>query len=794
MNLFSAVLLAQLADPGRASLPVLTLPQAGVDDPAAYQGYQTRFYRDAAGNTVQIYFEGGGGRLVHLLANADNEAIGLTIRGPAGPAGPAGPLTLRFADSAARVFVGQRFRTLSYRVAAEAPGVALGWFLLGSMRVERDFQYWGRHREPFASKPFSLREMDELLAVLDSLPPALRGRHLALLHAPDAATLRRRLQPVVTVRQTGSAWTARVSQLSLDGRDSLALEVSVDPRSVAAERVGDSLTLRSRRDAPVNFTVSVGTSAPALTPLTRDQIFTPEFLAFLRAARDSAPLLERQVRGVELLSSREKLMAGLPAYATYFGRDMLVSSLMMRPIWHDEMAEFALASVLRKLSPSGQVSHEEALGGQAVRESAAEYARLARAALAARARGDRADTLLERAYTVLRDHRRVRENYHMVDDELQFPVLAARWLIDPDVTAVRKRGFLRDRSDGEPRLDRLMRELALVARMTAAYAAQPVAANLVAFAARDTGWASASWRDSGAGYAGGRFAMDVNAIWAPHALDAIAAILRALPGLGFPLDSLGRALPELADTPLGRWARDSMALRRAADTWWGASRHFVVRLGPDEWHARVRARLAALPDHERTYWAGLPEHSGDPDSLVFLALSLDASGKPIGVMSTDAATGLFLGPRTSDDAGPMFADVARDARMFVLPYPIGLFIHGVGPVVANDAYATPPVWAEFERDRYHGPRVAWGREVNLYLLGVAERIAATRDQTTANEMRAAMSRVMSAVDASGFRSELWSYEVKGGHILPVRYGTGSDVQLWSTTDLAVQFALWRLRR
>jgi hypothetical protein len=29
-------------------------------------------------------------------------------------------------------------------------------------------------------------------------------------------------------------------------------------------------------------------------------------------------------------------------------------------------------------------------------------------------------------------------------------------------------------------------------------------------------------------------------------------------------------------------------------------------------------------------------------------------------------------------------------------------------------------------------------------------------------------------------------------LLPMRYGTASDVQLWSTTDLAVQFALSRL--
>jgi hypothetical protein len=88
----------------------------------------------------------------------------------------------------------------------------------------------------------------------------------------------------------------------------------------------------------------------------------------------------------------------------------------------------------------------------------------------------------------------------------------------------------------------------------------------------------------------------------------------------------------------------------------------------------------------------------------------------------------------------------------------------------------------------------WGREVNLFLLGVANRLAVTRDSSEVAELRAALQRVQAAVDASGFHSELWSYEVQGGQVVPVRYGTGSDVQLWSTTDLAVQFALSRLRR
>src|SRR5688500_19461728 len=67
------------------------------------------------------------------------------------------------------------------------------------------------------------------------------------------------------------------------------------------------------------------------------------------------------------------MMAGLPNYAAYFGRDMMMSALMLEPVSSPAIAEHVIASVLRKLGPAGDVSHEEALGGQAIRENAAEY-------------------------------------------------------------------------------------------------------------------------------------------------------------------------------------------------------------------------------------------------------------------------------------------------------------------------------------------------------------------------------------------------------------------------------------
>jgi hypothetical protein len=809
MHPLAIALLVQVATPAQERLPALEFPDAGLDDTAAYRGYRTRLFRDAAGNTVQIYIDGREGRVVHLWANADNESLGFTVRDARGR-----PVAITWGGAGAEVGISRNARWLEYELAADAPVVHLGAFLLGSMRVERDFQYQGRHREPFGGPRFLLPELDRMLLAIERLEATERRRHLALLGASDPTALRARLHPTITTIRTESRWTARAMQPSLDGRDTLVLQVQADPRVVSATLAGDSVTLRARSGDRVAFTVRIATTAEPLTPLTRDEIFSPDFLTFLEAASatgeasgtgsDSAVIrarwLERQVRGVELLSSREKLMAGLPNYGTYFGRDMLLSALMMRSIWRGEMSEFVVASVLRKLSPSGQVSHEEALGGQAVREAAAEYATLLDQHRRAEDSSDgrAADSLLARARAVLAGHRQVRENYHMIDDEFQLPVLAARWIADPTITDAHKRAFLLDASDGgEPRLTRLLRELALVTRLTAAYVRDPIASNLVAFAARDSAWAATSWRDSNAGYAGGRFAMDVNAIWVPHALESIARILEQLRALGFSTDSLAGAETGMTDSPLASYARDSLAMRRAIEAWRGAERHFVVRLGPAEVRTQVAARLAAMPEAERAYWTRLLERSpADEDALEFLALALDAGGRAIGVANTDPATRLFLGELRGHDPGAAAERLLRDVRLFVRDYPVGLFIDRVGPVVANDAYAPPAVWAAFERDHYHGPKVVWGREVNLFLLGVTQALAEPPAATArhAEVLRAALQQVMAAVEASGFQSELWSYDIRDGRLVPVRYGTGSDVQLWSTTDLAVQFALSRVRR
>jgi hypothetical protein len=189
--------------------------------------------------------------------------------------------------------------------------------------------------------------------------------------------------------------------------------------------------------------------------------------------------------------------------------------------------------------------------------------------------------------------------------------------------------------------------------------------------------------------------------------------------------------------------------------------------------------------------------------MTFLALSLDGAGHPIDVVNTDPATALFLVDLSGRGQAPVDIAPFRNIDPFVRPYPAGLSVDRLGPLVANDAYATPEVWSVFEKDQYHSPRVVWGREVNLITLGLVHQLSLAvdargrpRDPSLTPyvaSLTSSLRRIQTAVDASGLRHfELWSYRIEGGRLQPVRYGTSSDVQLWNTTSLAVQWGLARL--
>ena len=782
--------------------PVLEFPQSGLDNTTTYRGYTTRFFQDTEGNTLQIYIKQNSGRVVNIWADAANESISFSAR----DGDEDQPASLTWDSPSAKLTAEGKMRYVEYSLISKKTTLELGHFVLNTMRLERDFQYFKKHLQPFDAEPFIPKELPELMKNLERLPKGVRARHLRLLKATNLDELRSRLVPQL---ERNSKSRVLVEQITFDGKNHLSLEIHVDSNQATIDASQDKILIRSLRSQPIKLTVKVGTDSPSLTPLRSKDIFNSAFFRFSEHAKSER--LARQVKSMELLSSREKLMAGIPNYATYFGRDMMMSALMLAPVLKPAMLEHVIASVLKKLTPTGEVSHEEGLGGQAIRENTAKYNKLITEYLQFKTDNVSAKKNLADAENLLEKLQRVTENYHMVDDDFQLPALTALYLMSLEIPNTRKREFLRSpisSEDETTRLTLLLWNLDYVANISSSYVENPAPKNLISFRKLDEHrWHSGSWRDSAVGYANGRYAMDINTIWVPKALESIKKIFATLREIGISTDGLQIFDPQMAGTKLREYAQSSAALDQAIKTWSRAVQHFEVRLSAQEVQRRIRAKLDWLSTEERAYWETvIARGDAGKQDIEFLGISLDEKGQPIPVVHTDVATWLFLNNFTEEILrGEMKPeDVLGRLKMFVVPYPVGLFLEGIGPAVANDVYASLGVWENFKRDLYHSPRVIWGREVNLLFLGLAKQILAAYDAEgrikDANlgpyvqELRAILEKTLVAVEASGLKhNELWSYRIERERLVPARYATTTDIQLWNLTDLAVQFMLERLK-
>src|SRR6266704_5276741 len=156
MSLLAFLLVAQTATQDTVR-PYLAFPEPGLDDPAAYEGYATRVYQDASHNAFQVYLKGNTGRVVNLWADAANESVCFTVRDSSGK-----PAELAWGSSGAVVTGPANTRSVSYGLDLPS-SVSIGLFLLGSMRVERDFQYAGRDSLPLGTPAFPQSELSALI-------------------------------------------------------------------------------------------------------------------------------------------------------------------------------------------------------------------------------------------------------------------------------------------------------------------------------------------------------------------------------------------------------------------------------------------------------------------------------------------------------------------------------------------------------------------------------------------------------------------------------------------------------
>ena len=530
----------------------------------------------------------------------------------------------------------------------------------------------------------------------------------------------------ITVAPAVAGSTLSWSRERLDGALSYRLTLEVTHGVLADGRI---------RAAPD------GTIGVRITALTGEEPLTPLAGAELLDAAAGSDVAARNT--LTFLAYREKLLAGSWRFDTYFGRDTLMSVRLLLPALAPTAVEAGLASVLARLSPEGEVAHEEDIGEQAVLDHL-------------KADGSRSAAPVY--------------DYKMIDGDYLLAPVACAWLLHDTRGRSRAAAFLAAAvgAAAGPRVTRgaaLLGNLRFVLGKAAAFAAAPGKANLIGL---KDGYAVGEWRDSGSGLGGGRYPYDVNAVLVPAALTAAAE-----------LEASGLLAPYAT-------AADRALLARAAGfarVWRTAAPALFDVAIPNQ-----TAAAAVFSYATAQKIAALPAIAAlGADALRFHALALDAAGVPVPVMHSDEGFALLFGELDA-------ASVDRAVRALMRPFPAGLMTQ-VGLLVANPAFASPALQAQLNRNAYHGT-VVWSWQQALLAAGLARQLERTDlPAAVRTDLESAQRTLWAAIAAtrSLSNSELWSWSFSERHYHVAPFGSAAAdadeanaAQLWSTVYLAVR--------
>lgn len=490
-------------------------------------------------------------------------------------------------------------------------------------------------------------------------------------------------------------------------------------------------TLRDGRfvagaDGAITLAVTALTGETPLTPVAGDALLNARALADPEARK-----------ALEFLSYREKFLAGSWRFDTYFGRDTLMSVRLLMPALQPQAVETGLRSVLERLSPDGQVAHEEDIGEFAILDH------------------QKKDGTLSAAPVY---------DYKMIDSDYLLGPVAQAWLLDDPRGKARAKAFLAGPLDGAHAGDAMMRNIRYIAAQTAAFVQSPSKQHLLSL---KPGVPVGEWRDSNDGLGGGRYPYDVNAILVPAALQAASALYRS--GLLAPYATAADKIM------LG-------GLAHAAEVWRSkAPALFAVTVDS----AQAKQAISSYAQSLGVPAAPALQAVGDAP-VHFQALSLHADGTPVKVQNSDDGFALLFGQPSARQLDRMAATL-RD------PFPAGLMTP-IGMLVANPAFAPKSEQARFSPRAYHGT-VVWSWQQALAAAGLARQLARSGlPATTRDHLRSAQACLWQAIDAtrSMQNSELWSWRYLHGRYQVAAFGaSGADAdesnaaQLWSTVFLAI---------
>lgn len=488
-----------------------------------------------------------------------------------------------------------------------------------------------------------------------------------------------------------------------------------------------------------------------------------------------------QVSSLSFFSYTEKLLAGGWRFLTYFGRDTLISALLLQPVLSTgsgSAMEAVIGAALERVNRTdGSVCHEETIGDYAT------FVNL-----------QKNITSTAGGFT-----------YPMVDTDYYLPITMDKYF---QSQSRRIKPLLATKA-GAVNVDNknlTWGQLAYISaqkimNITAAFEKNQSVANLIHL---KEGEVVGQWRDSTYGIANARIPFDVNCALAPAALYSISR-LAGMSGV-YPNNSV-----------TSNWA--DVALKRAK-VWESATLKFF------QYNTTLETAQSRLTDYTKknTFYKGptnansLSNYSSAGQIIDYgIAINSTATPDVIPISHTDTGFRHFLLNATDNDQLTTFINASANA--ILRPFPAGLTTP-LGAVVANPALSGQDVLvANFTNSAYHGT-VIWSWQLALMAKGFERQLERCgnssssssttpdfcKDKSVFGALKSAYNRLWDMIDANKeqLQSEVWSWTYNaaknstgGGYkfsplgVLPpppgVAGGTESDVrQLWSLTFLAVQ--------
>ncbi|KAE8376571.1 hypothetical protein BDV26DRAFT_265315 [Aspergillus bertholletiae] len=510
-----------------------------------------------------------------------------------------------------------------------------------------------------------------------------------------------------------------------------------------------------------DYLVSAQIDYPQLTQLPPTEVLAPDAAKLVSQQPD-------QVSALSFLSYSEKIVAGAWRFLTYFGRDSMVSALLLEPVLskgNGSAMEAVIGAVLERINRTdGTACHEETLG-------------------------DYATWLNMKDGVVSND---MVCDYKMIDTDYFLPVLMQRYLVDSKVGRSRRSAFLSTPAGSVDVANKNLTwgQLSTVNAERVMRLAQPFARNHTKenLIHLKEGQVVGQWRDSTYGIGGGRIPFDVNTALVPAALRSIAALTRH------------GVYPNHTD-----WGT---LADQYADIWEDKTLPFFEITIP-------QAKAQSLVQSYANKTSIPSRHDQITSNVTFYALALDGNShqSKVRVLHSDDSFRLFL-LNTTTNQPQLTSFINQTATHIQATFPAGLMTDA-SMVVANPAYGDDPVYARnWTTGAYHGT-VVWSWQLALMARGLENQLARCQPLSSSANSTAvpAFCSIPSVHDnvKSAYRvlwdsienntqqlsSEVWSWVYREGKfavtplgVLPPPDGgaqTESNIrQLWSLAFLGVR--------